>query len=58
MSGLPTVKKNQRERRMCYQETHILLEVPSIDYSLSLGNFRGIFSHTCVPFTRKKVEFA
>ena len=23
---------------------HILLEVPSTDYSLSMGNFRGIFS--------------
>ena len=27
-----------------YQETHILLEVPSTDYFLSMGNFLGIFS--------------
>ena len=33
-----------RESFSCYQETHILLEVPSTDYSLSMGNFRGIFS--------------
>ena len=29
---------------MCYQEMHMLLEVPSTDYLLSMGNFRGIFS--------------
>ena len=42
MSWLLTVK-NQRESLICYQETHILLEVPSTDYSLSMGNFQGIF---------------
>ena len=62
--------KNHRESLICYQEIHILLEVhvPSTDYSLSMGNFRGISSlskgwplfsgHIYVPFTRKKVEFA
>ena len=44
MSGIPTVKKSHRESFICYQQTHILLEVPSTDYSLSMGNFRGIFS--------------
>ena len=43
MYGLPTVK-NHAENLFFYQETHILLEVPSTDYSLSMGNFRGIFS--------------
>ena len=33
-----------RESLICYQETHILLEVTSTDYSLSMGKFRGIFS--------------
>ena len=44
MSGLPTVKKIIEKAYFCYQETHILLEVPSTDYSLSMGIFRGIFS--------------
>ena len=45
-----------------------MLEVPSTDYSLSVGNFRGIFSlskgwsffsgHIRVSFTRMKIEFA
>ena len=43
MSGLPAVK-NHRESLICYQETHILLQVISTDYSLSMWNFRGIFS--------------
>ena len=37
-------EKNHRESRICYQEMHILLDVPSTDYSLSLGNVLGIFS--------------
>ena len=36
--------KTHKESLIYYQETHILLEVPSTDYSLSMGNFRGIFS--------------
>ena len=40
----PNCEKNHRESLICYQGTHILLEVPSADYSLSMGNFRGIFS--------------
>ena len=41
MSGLPVVTKNHRESLTCYQETYFLLE---INYSLSVENFRGIFS--------------
>ena len=44
MSGLPTVKKNHRESLICYQETHILLEVPSTDFSLSMGELSRHFS--------------
>ena len=40
----PNCEKNHRESLICYQETHVLLEVPSTDYSLSTGNFRGIVS--------------
>ena len=36
--------KKIRESLICYQVTHVLLDVPSTDYSLSVGNFRGIFS--------------
>ena len=43
MFGLPS-EQNHRESLICYKETHILLEVPSTDYSLSMGSFRGIFS--------------
>ena len=40
MSGLPTVI----EKALCYQETHILLEVASTDYSLSMGNFEAFLA--------------
>ena len=40
----PKCEKTHRESLICYQETHILLEIPSTDYSLFMGNFRGIFS--------------
>ena len=36
--------KTHRESLISYQETHILLEVPSTDYSLSMGKFRGILA--------------
>ena len=36
--------KLHRQSLICYQETHILLEVSSTDYLLSMGNFRGISS--------------
>ena len=43
MTGLST-EINHREGLICYQETHILLEVPPADHSLSMGNCRGVFS--------------
>ena len=42
--GIRSVRNTVQQSLICYQEMYILLEVLSTDYSLSMGNFRGIFS--------------
>ena len=40
----PKCEKLIEKALFVIKKTHILLEVTSTDYSLSMGNFRGIFS--------------
>ena len=43
MSGLPTMRKSWRKPYFLSRNAHFA-DVPSTDHSLSMGNFRGIFS--------------